>query len=351
MSQTRLTYLFYRYINKEYTPEEKAELFRLIENGEGDEELKFIIDGMVTNTDAELHLPESAGDKILEAIIGNNAAEPVEMTVRHKRIIPAWLKIAAASMVLLGLFAFYFFNTGKAENAGAMVSRVETAKDGLLRITTNTGEGKSIILPDSTQIWLSPSSAIEYPEKFTGALREIKLSGEAFFEVAHDAAHPFIIHSGNIETKVLGTSFNIQAYDNQEEIKVTVVTGKVNVANTEKSEHVELVANQLAVFHRKTTALVKKDTDKEDAPVMLKRKEGEFVYKAERLQKVIDDLHEYFGITIIAADAIQECPVTFNFYLSEKIEGILEPIAISFNGTVSQRDNAFFIDGKACPEK
>lgn len=350
MSQSRLTYLFNRYINNEHSPEEKTELFRLIETEEADGALKELLDKLVDNTQAEMRLPEIASHKILQSIVGDIPAQS-EIPVHNKRILPVWLRIAAASVILTGLLSYYFFYSGKAEKLTDATGPSIVANAGSLRVTTTTGEGKKIRLPDSTEIWLSPSSVIEYPATFTGSFREVRLSGEAFFEVAHDPRHPFIIHSGNIETKVLGTSFNIQAYDNQEEINVTVVTGKVNVTNKVRSEHIELIANQRAVFHRTTTDLVKKDTEKEEAPVMLKRKEGEFVYRAEKLQKVIDDLHEYFGITIQAAEAIKECPVTFNFYLSEKIEGILEPIALSMNGTVQQKNNAFFIDGKACPQK
>ena len=100
-----------------------------------------------------------------------------------------------------------------------------------IKVNTGTAQRKTIQLPDGTQVWLSPSTLVEYPSVFEGAARKVKLSGEAFFEVAHDASHPFIITSDNIQTKVLGTSFNIQAYHNQKKIAVMVVTGKVKISN------------------------------------------------------------------------------------------------------------------------
>ncbi len=352
MSQSRLAYLFHRYVNKEHTPAEKAELFSLIEREDIDEELKALLNKMIESAEAEMQLREDAGDKILRAIVGDIPRTAVEIPVSGKPAKPAWLSIAAAAVVFIGLFTYFIFRPEKSGRTGDQPATATAAASSLLHINTTTGEGKNIKLPDGTQVWLSPSSTLEYPASFRGKdLREINLSGEGFFEVAHDPAHPFIIHSGNIETRVVGTSFNIQAYDNQEEINVMVVTGKVNVTNRAKVENVELVANQRAVFYRNTTTLVKEETDTVAAPVLLKRKNGEFVYRAEKLQKVIDDLQEYFGVKIQAAAAIKECPVTFNFYLSTKIEEILEPIALSLNGSVQKRQEDFFIDGKACPGK
>lgn len=351
MSQSRLTYLFNKYINKELSTQEKAELFSLIGTDETDEELKRALEKFIDDTGAEILLPENAGDRILHTIVGEKPEQVVEIPVRTKRTVIAWAGIAAASVILALLLVYFNFYPGKAAQLVSQADNVKMADSSILYATTVIGEGKKILLPDGTAVWLSPSSTIEYPALFTGSLREVKLSGEAFFEVAHDANHPFVIYSGNIETKVLGTSFNIQAYDNQEEINVTVVTGKVNVTHKNKLEQVELVANERAVFYRKTTELIKEGTDTLTAPVMLRRKEGEFVYKGERLQKVMDDLHEYFGIAIDVADSVKECPISFNVYLTDRIEEILEPIAISINGNIHKRGEVYFIDGKACPDK
>ena len=223
-----------------------------------------------------------------------------------------------------------------------------------IKVNTGTAQRKTIQLPDGTQVWLSPSTLVEYPSVFEGDTREVKLSGEAFFEVAHDASHPFIITSDNIQTKVLGTSFNIQAYHNQKKIAVMVVTGKVKISNLaavqNKTENIEIAANQKAVFDKNTDRLIKEDADTVAAPNMLKRKEGQFVYKNERLQKLIDDLKEYFGADIQVDREIRECKVTANFYVTDDLWGTLEPIAISVNGSLRKINNAFLINGKGCPE-
>ena len=89
-------------------------------------------------------------------------------------------------------------------------------------------------LPDGTSVWLNAGSKFSYPRFFLGHSREVNLSGEAFFKVARDAQHPFIIHSGNISTRVLGTSFNVKAYGQSNQTIVTVATGRVQVSKNEQ---------------------------------------------------------------------------------------------------------------------
>lgn len=96
---------------------------------------------------------------------------------------------------------------------------------------TPKGQTQKIMLKDSTYVWLNANSRLEVLPGFTRDTRKIKLTGEAYFEVKHDQAHPFIIVSQAIHTQVLGTSFNISAYPNLNQIRVTVRTGKVSVSN------------------------------------------------------------------------------------------------------------------------
>lgn len=95
---------------------------------------------------------------------------------------------------------------------------------------------QKIKLVDGTLIWLKPNSTLTYPTVFNGNQREINLKGEALFEVAKDASHPFIIHSNNIDVKVLGTSFNIRDNMGKDTVEVAVLTGKVWVSPFMKTQ-------------------------------------------------------------------------------------------------------------------
>lgn len=350
MSQSRLAYLFNKYISKECTPEERTELFGLLDTEEINGELKKLLDHLIATTSNEMRLPEESGHNIFQSIIKDPSHHAsLSQEIQNKNSIRRlWWSIAAASVIFLFTVSYLFFTNDENKISNTTVSA--TGYSQYLSVGTSTGQWKNIRLTDGTQVWLSPSSMLKYPSAFTGNLREVKLSGEAFFEVAHDTQHPFIIHSGNIETKVLGTSFNIQAYDNQDDISVTVVTGKVNVTDRTKVGNVELIANERAVFHRHTTKLEKENTVADNAPNMLKRKDGMFVYTYERLQKVIDDLQEYFDVEIKLAPEIKNCKVMANFYVKQDIQEILEPIALSINGSVLEKNNEFIITGKGCPK-
>lgn len=123
--------------------------------------------------------------------------------------------IAVISALLLGFYVRY-----------------ETAHTSIV-YQTPKGQTQKIMLKDSTYVWLNANSRLEVLPGFTKETRKIKLTGEAYFEVKHDQAHPFVIVSQAIRTQVLGTSFNISAYPNLNQIRVTVRTGKVSVSHAQ----------------------------------------------------------------------------------------------------------------------
>ena len=101
-------------------------------------------------------------------------------------------------------------------------------------LTTPRAGQYRLILPDGSKVWLNNSSSLKYPTSFTGKNREVMLSGEAYFEVAKDAAKPFIVKLADAVVNVLGTSFNIMAYGGDPVVKTTLLTGKVSAAAIEK---------------------------------------------------------------------------------------------------------------------
>lgn len=124
-----------------------------------------------------------------------------------------------------------------------------------LAITTLDTQLKTITLPDGTKVTLNKESKLEYPSAFDENAREVTLTGEAFFDVQHDASKPFIVRTGNFVTKVLGTAFNIRAYAKDSLLQVTVESGKVQVnsENDQQSLGILQTGDQLRV-HKETTA-------------------------------------------------------------------------------------------------
>jgi len=163
-----------------------------------------------------------------------NIYDGIQLRIEGKKTFSPFLKymVAASILFLVGL-GFFFKPSIAAEK----------------QLTFKTADApKSIELSDGSKIYLAANSLFQYPEKFNGDERRVSLlKGNAFFEVTKDKKHPFIITSGEIKTRVVGTSFHIQL--SKSKCEVIVVTGKVNVAANGQS--VDLVPNEEALFESK----------------------------------------------------------------------------------------------------
>lgn len=163
-----------------------------------------------------------------------------------------WLKIAAAIavIIMMGFLVKYMVNIK--DSTGPVLAEIVT-----------TDSVKVFYLSDKTRISLNKNSRFTYPEKFTDSLRIVSLAGEAFFEVTADSHKPFIIQAGQTKTRVLGTSFNIKAHEKDEDVQVTVVSGKVQleIENNTETQPVMLDAGD-EVFYNKNSASIKKQKSK-----------------------------------------------------------------------------------------
>lgn len=118
-------------------------------------------------------------------------------------------------------------------------------------ITTRQKQQKKISLPDGSQVWLNAGSSLCYNRDFLHC-RELQLQGEAFFDVVHDAAHPFTVHAGNAVTRVYGTRFNIEAYAAAAEVRVALQRGKIGIASGASAGEEVLQPGQLFIYHKQT---------------------------------------------------------------------------------------------------
>ena len=104
-------------------------------------------------------------------------------------------------------------------------------------IVPKSGE-YSLVLSDGSKVWLNSETTIKYPVKFIGKTREVFLSGEAYFDVQKDASRPFIVHNKRADVKVLGTSFNVMSYEDEEKAEITLVSGKVEVLKGKEAKRI-----------------------------------------------------------------------------------------------------------------
>ncbi|MBN9297376.1 MAG: FecR domain-containing protein [Filimonas sp.] len=142
------------------------------------------------------------------------AEQPVRKTIR-------WQRIVAAAAVVACIAAGAWLWKKQLSHAAAPL---------WASITNNNKNMQVVQLPDGTKIWLHPQAALSYDKNnYNDINRAVKLTGEAFFDVAHDADKPFTVQSGLVTTTVRGTAFNIEAYANEKDVRVILVRGKVEV--------------------------------------------------------------------------------------------------------------------------
>jgi len=139
-------------------------------------------------------------------------------------------------------------------------------------VSTKRGSKSKIQLPDGSQVWINADSRIMYDENFRGPLREVQLVGEAYFDIAKDKDHPFIIHAGAIDVKILGTSLNVRSYTNEKSTETVLIRGSIEVTlRNSPDKKIILQPNEKLVV-QDGKAMIRKDSlarqRKENLPVM-----------------------------------------------------------------------------------
>lgn len=208
------------------------------------------------------------------------------------------------------------------------------------------------ILSDGTKVWLNSASTLKLDDNFNLKERRVYLEGEAYFEVAHNNRKPFVVHTGELETKVLGTQFNVSAYKEARDIKVALLSGKVEVFNQEgeRAEKLTLKPNDIAVFNKEVQTL--QVVSKENTAASAEWKAAIFVFKDTRLSSVISKLEEAYHVKIVLADPdLNRCKITGRFAAGSGIEEILKSIALSIDGKYSITNDEIKLKGLGCSDQ
>ncbi|MFY0651705.1 MAG: FecR domain-containing protein [Cyclobacteriaceae bacterium] len=204
----------------------------------------------------------------------------------------SFFKMAAAAVVagILVAFAMLMFNTE---------DNTKEASIALINKTCPAGQKSTITLTDGTRVKLNANSKLTFPETFSDGSREVILEGEAFFEVARDPSKPFVITSGDLKTTVLGTSFNIKAYPELNDIKVAVITGKVAVESNSTNQaqsKVTLLPNEMALYSKLSKELsMGSYTSLEE----LAWKDGVLIFKNQSINEIATELAKWYGVTFV----------------------------------------------------
>lgn len=177
-----------------------------------------------------------------------------------------------------------------------------------------------ITMSDGTEVWLNAASTLRYPVAFAGGERKVEISGEAYFEVAHNDAAPFKVSKGEMEISVLGTHFNVNAYGEEEDIKVTLLEGSIKVMNSNSAigsrQSAILKPGEQALLNTTGRVKVQKEFDQE---AVMAWKNGLFYFDNTPIEVIIRQIERWYDVAIIYDSALE---------------------TVAFNGQISRYNNA-----------
>ena len=231
---------------------------------------------------------------------------------------------SAAAILILALILWPLLPSDKSVESIQVFASLEapkeitiTEKDDWMEVCTPAGTTTPLTLSDGTEILLSANSRLSYPKHFTSGKREIHLTGEARFNVAKDADRPFIVHTEQIQTQVLGTVFDVKAYP-QSTPDVTLYEGKVEVSLNGSSPKL-MQPGQQASLNKEGQLKLTKASDTQG-----KWAEGEFAFDNKDLKSVMQEIGSWYNISVVFhSRTLLEERIYFRMSRERSIEDVL----------------------------
>jgi transmembrane sensor len=241
-----------------------------------------------------------------------------------------------------------------AEQAGTTVTKLKNGelvyKDAdqskasltLNTITTPKGGRWQLQLPDGTKVWLNAASTLSYPITFAGQTkRTVELNGEAYFEVSKDKTKPFLVHSIRQNVQVLGTHFNINTYDNEPDVKTTLLEGSVQVTTVGTSKQTRILKpGEQSVLAGQQIQLLKVN-----ALAAIDWKNDEFRFKNESLSSILRKVSRWYDVSIVYKKDFTEMP-TFSGSVSrfDDVSSVLKMLEEAGDIHFSIKGKTIYVD-------
>ena len=381
MELLRINYLTGKFFAGNCTEAEKLELASWIKQNPDDEKLAAILENSWQDFEAQTEISEKSSDRILSNIFSERQITDGEDQVENYQVRSLWPKIAAAAVLILG-FGLYFWLGSKetqqlATNASLKTSdsdlppggnkavltlgdgsniildsagngnlasqgsaNVVKSKNGELIYRSNNKENEAIVfnslatpkggqyhivLPDGSKVWLNAASSLRFPTVFKGKERTVEITGEVYFEVAHNTKMPFIVKANNTEVTVLGTHFNVMAYPDEKVLKTTLLEGSVRISREGKSallspgQQARITASSNSI-----NVLNGVDTDKEMA-----WKNGFFQFEDENLESIMRQVSRWYDVDVAYEGSVSRERFTGRLPRNANISKVLKILSLS----------------------
>ncbi len=342
MDQQTFNNLLQRYLNEELSQEEASRLLDSLEDASMRQEWERAVGQLLRDKSAHGQSDPERMEAVRRKIM-SGASRPVPQRSVIRRLRPAW---AAAAVLVLAVTAWFWWQPAASTNAmagledsvlqvvpggnkavlylaGGQAITLDTAGNGAIasqggvqvikldsgqlayqgggqngEVTYNTlatprGGQFRIILPDGSSVWLNAASTLRFPTAFTGSERIVELKGEAYFEIAKNAKMPFRVKVKEMSVQVLGTHFNVMAYDDESSIRTTLLEGAVKV--NQGSHTLEMRPGQQVSAHPAGNMSIQDGVDVEEVVAW---KNGYFHFNHESLQGVMRQIGRWYDAEI-----------------------------------------------------
>jgi len=224
-----------------------------------------------------------------------------------------------------------------------MFSKKGGSNQQMVTVTSPKGATTQIELSDGTQVWLNAGSKLQYSQAYNTATREVKLEGEAFFDVKTNAAKPFTVNAADLEIQALGTSFNVKAYPEDKTVVTTLVEGvvKINGSQEAKAFSLLLKPNQNVTYHKTIPekAKVQPLAGKEDAPVESREvkniavytawKDGNWIVNAQSMEELAVTMERRFNVSVVFKDELLKRYKFSGTFTQETLEQVLNILKLT----------------------
>jgi transmembrane sensor len=232
------------------------------------------------------------------------------------------LKIAAVLLPLFLIAGVYYYSINRQEH--------------IIEVDVPFGEKKQCVLPDGSVVSLNSGTIFRYPEKFSGNLRTVELTGEAYFSVKRDVSKPFVVKTNHLSVRVLGTQFNVNAYLNNNRTITTLISGKVEV-NTNSHNPVVLDPNQQLIFDNNSSDIV---VNKVPSDEIMGWTSGHLIFINSSINEILKTLERKFNVSI-QSDPLNTSLgelYTIKFLKNENLEQILDVLKDVVGGFSYQKE-------------
>lgn len=382
MSISRLEYLFDCYLHQNCSEHEEAELMNLLANGKNKIEFQKLIEEVIDKTGTEVQMQDQVAASILKNIVGSNPEN--ETRSKSSRIFTIrWFTVAAAACIILFIssFAYWLFQhrsknefvatvdippekqtlikpggnhailimddgrkilLDSAQNGNIVSGNSKIKKQGAVLVydgskafkertvaiyntlSTPKGGQYQIVLPDGSKVWLNASSSIHFPTAFIGKERNVELTGEAYFEIAKNKEKPFHVNVNGIQIEVLGTHFNVNAYDDEGAINTSLLEGSVKIKKGTISGL--LKPGQQGVLKENSNNLQIKSADMNE---VIAWKNGLFQFDGADIKTIMREIGRWYDVQIEYTGMVPDRRFEGKISRDAQLSDVLKILALS----------------------